>query len=519
MVYRVRSWGVGAMSSDDAGRLGAAVVEDAAGQAWDQTALAREAAGDKPGAVQAWQAFLAQHPDDLAGRRRLVELYRALKLRAEAVEHLRVLAEACPDDLVVWRSLVWAAAADVDVQLPALIRLVDLDPDDTSARIYLAKLLCRLNRTDEALEHLKVLPESVNIGGVRGSMVAVAGSQVLYERGGTVEMVSHDYFRGEHTNFYPTDESFQQPDVLQTYFMHGLAPGQPFVDKTTPIAAFGSCFAAHISVYLNERGYNVLTMNDNTAYVSRLADGIVNTYAIRQQFEWAWLNKTPTVDLWHGYDAAALGYNEHVRLASKALFDATDLFVITLGLSEVWYDEPTGEVFWRAVPLNHYDASRHKFRVVNHAENLDNLRAIYALMREFRPEASILFSVSPIPLKATFRPIACTSADAVSKAALRSALDEFLREAQPQDPRLHYFPSYEIALRAFEHPYRADRRHIHEHILNLNMTVFERYYCKDSVSEAFLQKMFRGSRGLDRKVMEDGHEAVPQRMLAKRMKV
>ena len=90
---------------------------------------------------------------------------------------------------------------------------------------------------------------------------------------------------------------------------------------------------------------------------------MVNTYAIRQQFEWAWEGKVPEVSLWHGYDGQEFGYDEAIRLETKRIFDAAEVFIVTLGLSEVWYDEPTGHVFWRAVPKENFDPSRHKFRV------------------------------------------------------------------------------------------------------------------------------------------------------------
>src|SRR6185437_9531697 len=181
------------------------------------------------------------------------------------------------------------------------------------------------------------------------------------------------FFRGSSTNFYPNEMSFDRENVVPEYIVKGWMPAAPYIGNETPIAAFGSCFAANISNYLNERGFNVLTKADNGAYVTRMGEGMVNTFAIRQQFEWAWLGKVPKSSLWHGYSAEEFGYDEDVRLATKAIFDKAEVFIITLGLSEIWYDEPTGEVFWRAIPLKQYDPARHKFRVSSVAENLENL--------------------------------------------------------------------------------------------------------------------------------------------------
>ncbi|TWF49878.1 GSCFA family protein [Neorhizobium alkalisoli] len=330
-------------------------------------------------------------------------------------------------------------------------------------------------------------------------------SMITYEQDGEIKRTSGSFFRGENTNFHPSDQTFSNADFLSKYVMKGWAPPSSFVTKETPIVAFGSCFAANISDYLHARGYNVLTKHENRAYVTQMGDGIVNTFAILQQFEWAWLNKTPSADLWHGYRAEEFGYDDDVRRDTKALFDAAELFVITLGLSEIWYDELTGEVFWRAVPRDRYDPSRHKFRVATHAETLANLHRIHALIREYRPEAHILFSVSPVPLTATFRPVSCITADAVSKATLRSALDEFLG-VHSSDQRLHYMPSYEAVTRLFSHQWEGDRRHPHIHVLDFNMQMFEAFFCKPGLPMPTLEATFRAALETDVKLGMEGHE-------------
>lgn len=333
-------------------------------------------------------------------------------------------------------------------------------------------------------------------------------SRILIEQDGAQRKASATFFRGETTNFYPSDKSLERSSVVSDYFAKGWMPAERFVTQNTPIVAFGSCFAENISRYLHKAGFNVLTKRDNLAYVSSMGDGMVNTFAIRQQFEWAWLGKTPQAELWHGYDASQFGYDEAVRLRTKALFDEAELFVITLGLSEVWYDEPTGEVFWRAVPKDKYDPARHKFRVTSHAENLENLQAIHALIRAFRPDAAVLFTVSPIPLTATFRPVTCLSANAVSKAVLRAAMDEFFRRNAPTDPRLFYFPSYDIVMHGFSHQWRDDRRHVYSHVLDFNMKVFERYYCQTAMDDEALLASFRYAQRQDRLIGQLGHAAV-----------
>ncbi|HLP67939.1 MAG TPA: GSCFA domain-containing protein [Rhizobium sp.] len=325
-----------------------------------------------------------------------------------------------------------------------------------------------------------------------------------YEQDGEVKKASGSFFRGNSINFHPSNNSLSRSDFVAEYLMKGWTPPTKFVKRETPIVAFGSCFAANISNYLHARGYNVLTKRDNKAYITNMGDGIVNSFAILQQFEWAWLNKRPEADLWHGYKAEEFGYEESVRLDTKELLDHAELFIITLGLSEIWYDEQTGEVFWRAVPKEKYDPSRHKFRVATHAETLANLNAIYAIIRQFRPDSHILFSVSPIPLTATFRAVSCLTADAVSKAILRSALDEFLR-LNSGDQRVHYMPSYEGVTRLFNNQWSVDRRHVHPHVLNFNMQMFECFFCDPGITQEELAHTFQQAREEDVRIGSDGH--------------
>jgi hypothetical protein len=78
-------------------------------------------------------------------------------------------------------------------------------------------------------------------------------------------------------------------------------------------------------------------------------------------------NIAPSAELWQAGKAERFEYDEEVRLATKALFDKADVFILTFGLSEIWYDELTGGTFWRAIPKGKFDKTRHKFRVATSA--------------------------------------------------------------------------------------------------------------------------------------------------------
>ena len=303
------------------------------------------------------------------------------------------------------------------------------------------------------------------------------------------------FYRGEVMSKMPKAGPMREPSAIEDFILEGWMPARRFIGPESNIVAFGSCFAANIGRYLNNLGFAIATQREGKAHIQKISDGLVNVYAIAQQFEWAWENRVPDIQLWHGWKAEDYGYDEDVRLETKRLFDEADVFVLTFGLSEIWYDEPTGEVFWRAVPEDKFDAARHKFRVATHAETVERLQRIYDLIRKHRPGAAIIFTLSPVGLAASFRPVSCITANAVSKAKLRSAIDEVHTAAK--DPNFFYFPSYEVVMQGFRTPFMLDLRHPHAHVIETNMKAFERYFCATDFDEAGLRQVITEALATD----------------------
>ena len=114
-----------------------------------------------------------------------------------------------------------------------------------------------------------------------------AGKRTFTEQGRDVATAHFSWYRGEHTNYNPTKINLFEPRAIDEYFLNGWLPGSPFISKKTPVVAFGSCFAEHISRYLRERGFNILGEElGGSAYIIRFGEGMVNSFAIRQQLEW-----------------------------------------------------------------------------------------------------------------------------------------------------------------------------------------------------------------------------------------
>jgi hypothetical protein len=293
------------------------------------------------------------------------------------------------------------------------------------------------------------------------------------------------FHKSKTVNYYMKKQYEQAPGFIEKFILKGWTPEKPFITKDNFITAFGSCFARSITSYLQDKGYKVGNnlkksfpeLREANIHVIDYAEVLNNTFVVRQQFEWAFENKEFDDELWYNDKGEFVGYDLKTKDATKKVFLDTDVFILTLGLSEIWYNKKTGDVFWRSMPEDKYNADIHAFRVSTMQENLDNIQAIYDIIRKHKPDAKIVLTLSPIPLYATFRPVSCITANTASKAILRAAVDEFYRN-NSKDSDLYYWPSYEIVQHHGKKAFGEDNRHIEPEIRKSIMVLFEKYYCK-----------------------------------------
>ena len=301
-----------------------------------------------------------------------------------------------------------------------------------------------------------------------------------YEQDGKMKKLNTSWFRGKTTNFLPSKEELS--NGLEKYIFEGWLPDQPFITRDTPIVTIGSCFAREVAGYLYGKGYNIQTPADDkdpnavTKELESFNEGVNNTFALRQLFEWVFLNKEPQDETWHKEDKSTIKRSKLQRESAFERFSTAEVFVFTLGLSEVWYNKETEDVFWRAVPYNQYDETKHAFRVSTVDENKENIKRIIGIIKQHVPGAKIIFTLSPVPLIATFRPVSCITASTVSKAILRVAIDEVVREYI--NDNVFYWPSYEMVKEYADDPYQEDNRHIERDFVYEIMDNFARYYVK-----------------------------------------
>jgi hypothetical protein len=309
--------------------------------------------------------------------------------------------------------------------------------------------------------------------------------------------VNSGWFRGESARFRPPKAALLSPEALKEAILDGWVGDSPIIDRGTKILAFGSCFAANIARHLGDAGFNLIGADEKekdeqneSIWTVACNEGIVNTFTIRQLTEWIYNNKAPKQPLWKEKQSKQLyAFSEPHRLRTRKLFDTAEVFIITLGLSEVWYDKSNGEVFSASIPRKVFDEQKYGFRLSTVSENVENLTTTYGLIRKHSPNARILFTLSPVPLLATFRPISCISANTVSKATLRVAVDELCRNNH-FDERLHYWPSYELVMEGFRDSFANDNRHVRKEVLAFIMLLFEQLYCANGPSDENVLKAF-----------------------------
>lgn len=239
------------------------------------------------------------------------------------------------------------------------------------------------------------------------------------------------------------------------------------------VATAGSCFAQNIATHVRastlelvevepaphlmppevarRHGYGLFSARYGNIYTARQLRQLLEdaeTAAVHQDALWrrgeAWIDALrPNVEP-EGFarEAECCAFRrDHLRRV-RAMFDATDVFVFTLGLTECWADRETGRVYPTAPGVlgGTFDPARHVFVNQGLAEVHEDLTEAIARMRSWAPDLKMLLTVSPVPLTATASGQHVLQATTYSKSVLRAVAGE----VAARDAGIDYVPSYEI---------------------------------------------------------------------------
>ena len=286
------------------------------------------------------------------------------------------------------------------------------------------------------------------------------------------------WYKGSHCHKFPQDRPLTIDDVIL-----GWVPDKKLITQNTKVMAFGSYFAEYFIQFLAAHGFNEWQLPNeedphcDTNLLLSLALSFENIFVIVQHIRWAFGEFNPVPNLWFTTEKRHFVATEGRRAKARRSFEEADVVVITLGLSEVWVDQVANEPMWRTIPSRLYDPQRHVSKRATVAETLAALYEFDSLVDRFIPGKHFIFTLSPIPFVATFRNQSVVTANQVSKAVLRAALDEFITNPSIKERGCyHYFPSYELVFSLFDQPFMPDNHHIRREVVDTVLNIFSTIY-------------------------------------------
>lgn len=287
-----------------------------------------------------------------------------------------------------------------------------------------------------------------------------------------------------------------------------LATPKHKLDFGDQVATAGSCFAQHIARQLRSGGFGFL---DAEPAPSRLpaADHQMfgygmfsarygNIYTSRQLLQlwyrahdqfvpadpvWASGGRfydpfRPSIEAGGFASAGEVLQSQASHLAAvRGMFRKTNVFIFTLGLTELWSSRADGAAYptCPGTLAGSFDPDRHVFTNLTHHQVLTDMTKFLGLMRRTRPGIRLILTVSPVPLAATMSGQHVLTATTYSKSVLRAVAGELAATHDDVD----YFPSYEIITAPAFHGafYDHDKREVRPEGVDFVMKQFQWQFC------------------------------------------
>ncbi len=294
----------------------------------------------------------------------------------------------------------------------------------------------------------------------------------------------------------PTAAKKESNDTFLQFWQGGLERefiarhARRWLTHDSSIFAVGSCFAVNIIRWLTEQGvktpahawglhYNPATIFDEVSLAAGIDCESVTWTTQARDGQSVYIDAKR-----HPISASSLTQLDAIRAEivakSRACFQMANGFVFTLGLSEVWEQNINGKfvVVNRIPDESTRKSSDFRTRFLTVDEVIEHLRLLTNLIRRKKgADIPIVFTVSPIPLKASKSEMDIQSANLRSKANLISAVHAFLDE-DTAPIRASYFPAFEM-ISGGPRPidlWQHDQRHLHAKTIDTVCTQFTRTY-------------------------------------------
>lgn len=246
-----------------------------------------------------------------------------------------------------------------------------------------------------------------------------------------------------------------------------------FLISNKKIATAGSCFAQHIGRHLRQSGFEFLDTEPAPKFLNPQSHmeygyGIYsarygNIYTTRQLLqllqralgefnpkELFWQKDRgvvdqfrPTIEPEPFTDVEEMVENrKHHLNCVLELFSQTEVFIFTLGLTEVWVSIDDGAAYPMApgVAGGCFDRNKYRFINLSHRHVSNDIKNFIEIALTLNRNMKFIFTVSPVPLMATATNHNVIVASSYSKSVLRAAAGFFADRYRYVD----YFPSFEI---------------------------------------------------------------------------
>ena len=292
------------------------------------------------------------------------------------------------------------------------------------------------------------------------------------------------------------------------------------IDKSSKVLALGSCFALRVKEFLLANGYGVLNEGDlqpQVVHGRKEFDPRIyyNTFCIRYEFERVTGDFLQNEnDFWEPRDNVARVFQDPYRrmlcaIDREGLWNrirevdqqmrqhilTADLVIITLGLTEVFFQPQNDNAICAAPGYCGGGGAHTTFRCTEYPENFENLDRVVQILQQVNPKAHLLLTVSPVPLGNTFAPHTDHAiANTESKSVLRAVAGALVRKYD----HVHYFHSYELVMHsARSDVFLDDGRHVKPDYVSGIMQEFERQYVRANPLPPHQGTSRRGPRFID----------------------
>lgn len=271
------------------------------------------------------------------------------------------------------------------------------------------------------------------------------------------------------------------------------------------VATAGSCFAQHLTRAMKQNGFSILDVEPPPRMLERkyhsdygfnlYSARYSNIYTVRQLLflvkeafgllenpDPVWTKNGRYYDSMRpAVDPNGLESPNEVKLLRtihlkkvKQMLQEMDVFIFTLGLTETWEYKNSGWVF-PTVPgsiAGTFDNKIYSFVNFDYNKIYSDLKELFNILEKHNNSSNLryIFTVSPVPLTATYSTEHILSANTYSKSILRS-IAGYLSETHSN---IDYFPSYEIISNTWSRGifYEQNCRSVRDSGVNIVMNVF-----------------------------------------------